>query len=158
MMENTLSSAIVEEPVREKDKKKKVKKDKKTKESKKKGKKDKKGSNKKELMRPSAESMEVPDSPPSNEEMPTPFEPTSQDESCGGDSDTEMTTCSVSSRATAQPQLTDSSHLGDEYFDIQSEHCLMPLLPQANSYNRCIVLSIAHSGVKHIIDRVTKHY
>ena len=34
----------------------------------------------------------------------------------------------------------------------------MPLLPQANSYNRNMVLSIGHSGVKFLLDRVTNFY
>jgi len=34
----------------------------------------------------------------------------------------------------------------------------MPLIPTANSFNRNMVLSISHGGVKYIIDKVTKHF
>lgn len=54
--------------------------------------------------------------------------------------------------------LTDQNCLGEEYFDVESVHCLMPLLPTANSYNRNMVLTISHGGVKFILDRVSKFY
>ena len=51
--------------------------------------------------------------------------------------------------------IDDNNILGDQYFEVKSEHCLMPLLPQVNSYNRNMVLSMGHSGVKHIIEKVS---
>ena len=53
---------------------------------------------------------------------------------------------------------TDNNCLGDEYFDVESVHCLMPLLPTPNSHNRNMVLSISHGGVKYILDRVAKFF
>jgi hypothetical protein len=47
--------------------------------------------------------------------------------------------------------------LGDEYYDFKSEHCLMPLIPSSNSYNRNFVLSIGHSGVKYIFDTISNN-
>jgi hypothetical protein len=43
-----------------------------------------------------------------------------------------------------------------EYYDFKSEHCLMPLIPASNSYNRNFVLTMQHSGVKAIIDSIGK--
>jgi hypothetical protein len=51
--------------------------------------------------------------------------------------------------------IDDNNILGDHYFEVRSEHCLMPLLPQVNSYNRNMVLSMGHSGVKFIIEKVS---
>lgn len=47
--------------------------------------------------------------------------------------------------------------LGDEYYDFKSEHCLMPLIPSSNSYNRNFVLSMGHTGVKFIIDTIGRN-
>ena len=55
-------------------------------------------------------------------------------------------------------RASENNCLGDEYFDVESEHCLMPLLPSVNSYNRNMVLSVGHSGVKYLLDRVAKFY
>ena len=41
-----------------------------------------------------------------------------------------------------------------EYFDVKSQHCLMPLMEVTNSYNRNFVLSFGHGGVRAIIERV----
>lgn len=52
--------------------------------------------------------------------------------------------------------IDDNNILGDQYFEVKSEHCLMPLLPQVNSYNRNMVLSMGHSGVKFIIEKISR--
>ena len=41
--------------------------------------------------------------------------------------------------------------LPTEYYDFTSDHGLIPALPSNNSYNRNIVLSFGHSGVKFIL-------
>lgn len=46
-------------------------------------------------------------------------------------------------------------NLSNEYYDFKSDHCLMPLLPSSNSYNRNFVLTMGHSGVKFIIEKLT---
>ena len=51
--------------------------------------------------------------------------------------------------------IEDNNLLGDTYFDVKSDHCLQPLLPQQNSYNRNMVLTMGHSGVKFIIEKVS---
>ena len=43
-----------------------------------------------------------------------------------------------------------------EFYDIESEHCLIPLLPSNNSYNRNMVLAFNHSGVKFIFESIQK--
>ena len=53
-------------------------------------------------------------------------------------------------------RIEDNNLLGDTYFDVKSDHCLMPLLPQQNAYNRNMVLSMGHSGVKFIIEKISK--
>ena len=53
-------------------------------------------------------------------------------------------------------RIEDNNLLGDTYFGVKSDHCLMPLLPQQNSYNRNMVLSMGHSGVKFIIEKISK--
>ena len=52
-------------------------------------------------------------------------------------------------------RIEDNNILGDTYFDVKSDHCLMPLLPQQNAYNRNMVLSMGHSGVKFIIEKIS---
>jgi len=54
------------------------------------------------------------------------------------------------------PGIDENNLLGDHFFDVKSEHCLMPLLPQANSYNRNMVMSMGHSGVKFIIEKISQ--
>lgn len=51
--------------------------------------------------------------------------------------------------------IEDNNCLGDMHFDVKSDHCLQPLLPQQNSYNRNMVLTMGHSGVKYIIEKVS---
>ena len=51
--------------------------------------------------------------------------------------------------------IEDNNLLGDSYFDVKSDHCLQPLMPQQNSYNRNMVLTMGHSGVKFIIEKVS---
>ncbi|CDW89156.1 UNKNOWN [Stylonychia lemnae] len=41
-----------------------------------------------------------------------------------------------------------------EYFDVKSNHCLIPLIPSNNSHNRNMVLTFSHSGVRYIIDKI----
>ena len=53
-------------------------------------------------------------------------------------------------------RIEDNNLLGDNYFDVKSDHCLMPLLPQHNAYNRNMVLSMGHSGVKFIIEKISR--
>ena len=48
----------------------------------------------------------------------------------------------------------EEKYLGMEYFDVKSQHCLMPLMEVTNSYNRNFVLSFGHGGVRAIIERV----
>jgi hypothetical protein len=134
---DTLSASIVEEAKEEKE----TKKNKKTKKEKKKDSKKKKKKTKKVEPRPSVESMEVPDSGPSQDETFDMGMEVSVD-------DSESYEVSV---APAQ-----NNGLTEENFDVVSEHCLMPLIPAANSFNRNMVLSIGHSGVKFVLDRVAK--
>ena len=54
----------------------------------------------------------------------------------------------------AQDKADFEKGLSDEYYDFKSEHCLMPLIPAANSYNRNFVLTMGHTGVKFIIDAI----
>ena len=54
------------------------------------------------------------------------------------------------------PVLVQDLQEFPEYFDIKSEHCLMPNIPSSNSFNRNLVLTFAHNGVKYIMDRVAK--
>lgn len=54
-----------------------------------------------------------------------------------------------------QQVIDDNNLLGDHFFDVKSEHCLQPLLPQQNSYNRNMVLTMSHSGVKFIIEKIS---
>lgn len=56
----------------------------------------------------------------------------------------------------ALEQAEFEKDLGEDYFDFKSEHCLMPLIPSSNSYNRNFVLTMGHSGVKFIIDAICK--
>lgn len=56
---------------------------------------------------------------------------------------------------TTTSRIEDNNILGDAYFDVKSDHCLMPLLPQHNAYNRNMVLSMGHSGVKFIIEKIS---
>ena len=44
--------------------------------------------------------------------------------------------------------------ISDELFDIKSDHCLIPLIPTNNSFNRNMVLTFGHSGVKFIIEKI----
>ena len=53
-------------------------------------------------------------------------------------------------------RIEDNNLLGESYFDVKSDHCLMPLLPQQNAYNRNMVLSMGHSGVKFIIEKISR--
>ena len=61
-----------------------------------------------------------------------------------------------SKNAYRPPDLTinTSSTSLIEYFDIKSEHCLIPLIPSNNSFNRNMVLTFGHSGVKFIIEKL----
>ena len=52
----------------------------------------------------------------------------------------------------APPEAEEGA--GEEYFDIKSQHSLIPLLPYNNSYNRNMVLTFSHSGVRFIMDRI----
>lgn len=70
--------------------------------------------------------------------------------------DSDNTDSNEEEAETAMVRIEDNNLLGDTYFDVKSDHCLMPLLPQQNSYNRNMVLSMGHSGVKFIIEKISQ--